>query len=94
MTKAIVYHLGNSDQKLMQELRGRTDIKVVEEHCLTSQGLLNLLFSTHQDNMPKAFTTHNGMGSPTSIVNQENALQICLQANQTGIFLIEVPLPR
>ena len=36
-------------------------------------------------------TTHHGLGPPTSIINQGNALQAFAQANRVGgIFLIDL----
>ena len=50
-------------------------------------GLLSLLSYSTQDLQPQTGPAHNELGSPTSIVNQENVLQNCPQTNQEGAFL-------
>jgi hypothetical protein len=44
-------------------------------------GLLDLPSYRTQDHLPMDNTTHNGLGSPPSIANSENALKACLQSN-------------
>lgn len=42
---------------------------------LALHGLLRLLFYTIQNHLPRSCTTHNGLGPPTSIINQSNVPQ-------------------
>jgi hypothetical protein len=53
---------------------------------LAPSGLLSPFSYTTQDPLPMGSTTHSGLGLPTPIINQENVLQICLQANLVAIF--------
>lgn len=46
--------------------------------------LLSLLLIQHRTPVPKAGTVPSGRGLPTSIINQENALQIFVQASLMG----------
>lgn len=49
--------------------------EATEQCCLLlTHDLLNLLSNRIQNHQPRAGTTHNNMGLPTSITNQENAL--------------------
>lgn len=43
--------------------------------------LLSLRSYTIQDHLSRCGTSHSGLGPPSSLTNQENAAQICLQAN-------------
>ena len=51
-----------------------------------AQGWLSILSYTIQNHLPRHSNTHNGLGLPTSVTNQENAPQPCLQANLVGAF--------
>ena len=50
-------------------------------YWLAPRGLLNLLSYRTQDHQPRDRTTHNGLGSPTSVTDYENVLQACPQPN-------------
>lgn len=56
-------------------------------------GLLLLAYSVFasyitQDNLARDGLIHSGLNFPTSIINEENALQACLQASFSGkLFL-------
>lgn len=64
----------------MQEPRGRTEAKAMEEDCLLT--FLSTAWSyTAQKHLPKAGTTYTGPCPPTPISNRENAPQIIPQAN-------------
>jgi hypothetical protein len=58
----------------------------------SSEGLLTLLSYTTQEYFLRhrewngGSTTHSGLGPLTSIINQENALQSCLQASLMEAF--------
>lgn len=43
--------------------------------------LLSLRSYTIQDHLSRCGTSHGGLGPPSALTNQENAAQICLQAN-------------
>ena len=45
-------------------------------YWLSQCGLLCLLPYRTQDNQPRDGTTHNGLGPPQSITNEENTLQL------------------
>lgn len=49
--------------------------------CLALHGLLSLFSYIIQDHLSRSSTTHSGLRSPTSIVNQEKVPQVLLQAN-------------
>lgn len=51
-----------------------------KSHCLTPHGLFSLLSYTIQDGQPRDGNTHNGLGPPISIIDQENVPQAYLQA--------------
>lgn len=83
----IAYHQG----KPREELQGRTRRQELKQdpqttrgmalaHWLDVHGLFSLLSYTTQDYLPKKGITHSVLGPPTSIIDQENAPQICLQA--------------
>lgn len=38
-------------------------------------------FYTSQNHLPKDGTAHNGIILPTTVINQENAIQTCIQDN-------------
>ena len=64
-----------------------TDTKAVE--CTASWLALLGLLPASRATCPGS--AHNGLGPPTSVLNEENALQLCLQANlMMDIFSIEV----
>lgn len=44
-------------------------------------------FLYNQDHLPRDGTTHSKLGPFTSIINQENVLQTCQQANLMEVFL-------
>lgn len=49
-------------------------------YWLSLYGLLRLPSYTTDDYLPMGGATHSGLGSPTSVINQEDTLQTCLQA--------------
>ena len=64
-------------------------------HWLAPHGLLNLLSYSTQDYQPRGVPTHSELGPLPSIINQENALQACPQANLVGVFAqLRFPLPK
>lgn len=55
-------------------------------------GLLSLPTFSNQDVLLRGGTAHSDLDSPIPTTNQENAPQVCPQANPIeGIFSIEVP---
>ena len=62
----------------------------MEEHCLLacSLWLVQLLCYTTLDHLPRGGTTSDGLGPPTSIINQEND-QLAYSQSGGGIFSVE-----
>lgn len=57
--------------------------------------LLNLLFYTLQDHLPRGGMTHRELDSPMSIINQEKTPhRLALRQSDGHIFSIDVPLHR
>lgn len=50
-------------------------------HWLALHGLFTLLSYINRDHLPEHGSTHRGLGSPSSIINQENAPKIGPQAS-------------
>jgi hypothetical protein len=74
-----------------------TDAEAIEGCCLLacSSWLLSLLSYRTQDHQPRDGTTHSEQDLPTSIINQENALQAFSQANLREAFSpLKLLLPR
>lgn len=68
-----------------------------EETLLTSapHGLFSLLSFVNQNHLTRAVSVPKELGSPTSIIHQENILQTYLQANLREAFSqFRVPLPK
>lgn len=65
------------------------EAKAMEEssYYLVPRGLLSLLSHTTKNHVPRVGTAANGLASTTSIINQENAPQTCLQSIQQRHFL-------
>lgn len=59
-----------------QEVKQRTQKNTA--YLIPSHDLLGLLSCITQDYLPRGGTIHSELGLPTFIINQENALQICL----------------
>lgn len=55
-------------------------------YCLAHHTLLNLLSFSTQERHPKDGTIHNELGPPTSITDQENALETCPQEDLVKRF--------
>lgn len=68
-------------------------------HWLACHGLVSLLPYTTQDHhpgtaLPPPHPDPSELGPRSSIINQENALQTCLQANLVDVFSqLRVPFP-
>lgn len=66
-----------------------TEAKAMEEAWspfLALQCLLSLLSYSTQDHLTRSGTTHHRLGPLTSLINKENAPQVCLQANLMELF--------
>lgn len=64
-------------------------------YWFTSHGLFSLLSYTTQGHLPRVGTTYRGLGSPTSISNQENARQTCLLTSFMEVFSqLRAPFPK
>lgn len=79
------------------ELKAGTEAESLENsiywHVL--HGFLSLVSYMIQNHLPRGGNTHNGLGLPMSIINQENNLQTCPQAKLMEEFsLLWFPLPR
>ena len=78
----ILPHHCSSGQELIQgrNVEAGAGAEAMEECCLLAcfPGLFSLLSYRPQDHQPRNGTTHNGLGSPMSIINQENSLQLNL----------------
>ena len=59
-----------------------TEAEAIEGHCL--------LASSHDFLWPRG-TAYSRLTLPTSVINQENAVQICLRSVTKAFFLNEVP---
>lgn len=65
-------------------------------YWLASPDFLIYLSHTAQAYLPKDGTTHNSLGPPASISNQENASQTCSQASLTEAtppLPLRLPIP-
>lgn len=75
-------------------MKAGADAKALKLYCFLAGS--SWLAPSIQDHLPRIGPTHSGLGlpesaPPTSVLNQEKALQLCLQANlMMDIFLIEV----
>jgi hypothetical protein len=92
-----VYHGGKLKQEFKagvwkQELKQRPWRNTA--YWLDSHGLLSLLSYTTQAHLPTNGTTYSGLGSPTSMNNQQNASQMYpkLTLKET-ILQLSFPLP-
>jgi hypothetical protein len=61
-------------------------------YWIIPSGLLNLLFYTLQEHLPRAVASYIGLDPQTSIINQENAPTI-LQLGQTYIGISSIKFP-
>ena len=77
-----VHHQRKPGQELKQgnNLEGGADAEAMEgaAYWLAPPGLLSLLFYRTQDHQLRSGTMHNGLGPPTSITSEYNALQVFL----------------
>ena len=66
-----------------RNLEAGTEAEIIAEHCLLDYILwfTQPAFLYNPEHLPRNGTAHSGLCPPTSIINQENILQACLQAN-------------
>lgn len=78
-------------------LEPRTEAETREEYFFLacSPLFVQSVFYINQAYLPRDGTAHSGLSSSTSIVNQEEAPQMCLYANQIqeGFSQLRFPLP-
>lgn len=56
------------------------------DYCIPAYDLLSLPSHIAQTRLPKGSTIHSELSGASSVINEENALQFCLQANLVKAF--------
>lgn len=72
-----VHQEGKSGQEPEVKIEAET---MKGAYFLAPQGMLSFLSPTPQDHLPRGGTAISGLGFHISIINQENAHQVCLKA--------------
>jgi hypothetical protein len=79
-----IHHWEKSGQVLKQvrNLEAEADTEAMEECCcflVAPHALISLPSYRTQDHQPRSSISHSGLGPPTSMTKEENALQACLE---------------
>lgn len=94
-----VHRWGKLGQVLKELKAGRnletaTEAKAVVECCFSACFPESLFSYAIQEHLLSGVTPWNNLGPIMPIINQENALQSCLQAKQMGAFSSEISFPK